>query len=60
MPSPPRPTLPWAEQRAVGQKTMLSKSFDAQRARRRSQPAERGVNGRNGIKIDGASAPSDP
>jgi len=49
-----------AEQRAVGQKTMLSKSFDAQRARRRSQPAERGVNGRNGIKIDGASAPSDP
>jgi len=60
MPSPPRPTLPWAEQRAVGQKTMLSKSFDAQRARRRSQPAERGVNGRNGTRGDGAGAPSDP
>jgi len=60
MPSPPRLTLPWAEQRAIGQKTMLSKSFDAQRARQRSQLAECGVNGRNGIKIDGASAPSDP
>jgi len=60
MPLPPRPTLPWAEQSAVGQKTMLSKSFDAQRARRRSQPAERGVNGHNGTRGDGAGAPSDP
>jgi len=60
MPLPPRPTLPWTEQRAVGQKTMLSKSFDAQRARRRLQPAERGVNGRNSTRGDGAGVPSDP
>jgi len=60
MPSPPRPTLPWPEQRAVGQKTMMSKSFNAQRARRRSQPAERGVNGRNSTRVDGAGAPRDP